>query len=86
MRINTALALLFAVVLANDKDEEEEEEETYDTEKSEVTSLEIVSSDGYTMTLEYYTALLPEDEFSPLYLYFETTLDGNDFKEGMLIS
>ena len=50
-------------------------------------SVEVVNQDGYTMTLEYYLAILPDDEFSPTYLFFETTLSTfSPFKEGLLIS
>ena len=61
MRINTTGALLFAAALA-DSDEK--------------TSIDVVSAEGFSMTLEYYVGKIPDDEFSPLYLYFETTLSG----------
>ena len=39
------------------------------------------------MTLEYWVAKLPDDEFSPLYLYFSTSLSTLTmvYAEGLLI-
>ena len=76
MKFSTALALIVAAVRADDDDE-----------VIEPTSVDVESSSGYTMTLEYWVAKLPDDEFSPLYLYFSTTLSTFTmvFSEGLLI-
>ena len=54
---------------------------------SEKTSVSIASEGGYSMDLVYWVDKLPEDEFSPLYLFFETKLSSfTPFTEDLLVS
>ena len=73
-----ALAFYLASAQAEDDDESEDE--------PEITTVDVLSSSGYSMTLDWWVALNPDEEFSPLYLYFETTLSGfTVFTEDLLI-
>ena len=49
--------------------------------------MSIASEGGYSMTLDYWVAKIPDDEFSPDYLWFETNLSTfTPYTEDLLIS
>ena len=67
ININTALALIFSGVTI--------ETTTADDHYSDdETSVGVVTTDMYDMTLKYWLGINSYEEFSPLYLYFETSL------------
>ena len=77
----TALAFYLATYLDSARAEDDESED-----EPEKTSVDVVNSGGYTMTLDWWVAKVPEIEFSPLFLYFETTLSGfTVFTEDILV-